>query len=114
MKQFILLQSYVGSSDFTYEVTCTGRILGLDEAQELVLTNRDQLVRHARSSYVAAWYEITTNDQIEVVLQDDERNEHMVFIVPEDGLPNPPVSLDDERVGPRIHEYLKEHCKCAE
>ncbi|OHB20980.1 MAG: hypothetical protein A2666_00505 [Parcubacteria group bacterium RIFCSPHIGHO2_01_FULL_47_10b] len=114
MKQFILLQSYIGSSDFTYEVTCTGRILGLDEAHERGFTNRETMKRHARSSYTAAWYEIKAHDQIEVELRNDEGDEHAVFIVPEAGLPNPPVSLDDERTGPRIHEYLKEHCECAE
>jgi hypothetical protein len=114
MKQSILLQSYIGPSDFTYEVTCTGRILGLDEAHERGFTDRETMRRHARSSYTAAWYEISAHDEIVVEIRDDDRDERMVFSVPEVGLPNPPVSLDDERAGPRIHEYLKEHCECAE
>lgn len=111
MQQFILLQSYIGPSDFTYEVICTGRILGLDEVYELGFTDRETMKRHARSSYTAAWYEIKANDRIEVEINDEERNEHIVFYIPETGLLSPPVNLDDQRAGPRIHEYLKEHCK---
>lgn len=108
--QYILLQSYIGSSNFTYEVTCTGRILGLGEALALRLTNQDELRRHARSSYTAAWYEISAHDRIDIRIEDDNGNQDIIFFVPEGGLPNPPVNLFDERAEPHVHEYLKKHC----
>jgi len=106
MKQFILLQTYVGPSDFTYEVTCSGRILGLDQVLALGLTTQEELRLHAASSYTAEWYEISPGDKIEVFFVDDERHERNVFLVPRDGLSDPPVKLGDERTGKNLHEYL--------
>jgi len=112
--QYILLQTYTGLSTFCYEVTSTGRKLTLDEALAFGLTNRNELDRHKRSDYTAEWHEIKPGDQIMVELRDDETDESWKFIVPEAGLPKPPVSLDDERTGMWLHEYLREHCQCAE
>lgn len=114
MKQYILLQTYTGPSAFLCEATSTGRKLTLEEAFALGLTNRNELDRHKRSDYTAEWHEIKAGDQITIVLQDDENDEDWTFIVPQAGLPEPPVSLDDEHTGPRLHEYLKKHCQCAE
>jgi hypothetical protein len=51
MSQFILLQTYVGSSDFTYIATCNGRQLSLEEALTADLVDKSTLRRHEQSSY---------------------------------------------------------------
>lgn len=112
--QYILLQTYMGPSDFTYAVAMVGRKLTIDEAIELGLTNRNELDRNKRSAYIAEWYEIKPGDEITIEYQDDETKKSWAFTVLETGLPEPPVSLDDERAGPRLHEYLKKHCQYVE
>ena len=60
------------------------------------------------------WYEVSANDRIIVELKHEDQAERMVFLVPESGLPNPPVSLDDLRAGRSLHEYLKTCCARVE
>lgn len=112
MTQYILLQSYTGPSHFIFEVTTTGRKLGLDEALNQGLMRRDELVRYRCSNYAAGWYEVSPGDKItvEYVDFDDDTDDLAVFVVPENGLPGPPVSLDDDRVGYRFFEYLEGCC----
>jgi len=89
----------VGLSEFTYVLNSTGIIVPLDDVIVMGLTNRGELNRHERSSYSAEWHMIEPSDRITIELHDDETDESMVFIVPEVGLPEPPVSLDNERTG---------------
>ena len=110
MKQLILLQSYVGPSDFEYVVTCTGRLLSLDEVIRLGLTTTEILKANARSSYTATWYEIDTGDLIHVESKSDDGDVNIVFEVPLEGIPNPPVAFSDIHAGQWLHHYLWRHC----
>src|SRR5690349_5596622 len=107
MKQHILIQSYCGLSDFSFDVACTGRKLNLEEALRLNLTNQGELQRHEQSDYSADWYEINPGDQIEVHRLDDDGEKNVSFSIPPDGLSDPPVSLDDPRSGTKLLPYLE-------
>lgn len=116
MPQVILLESYNGLSSFTYEVSCTGRLLSADEVRQRDLLTDDEVRRHARSDYLPSWYEVSPGDTITIERQewgDDESEDDgfFTFIVPEN-LPSPPQRLDNhDRTGPRSLQYLKEHCE---
>ncbi|KKR07722.1 MAG: hypothetical protein UT32_C0007G0010 [Parcubacteria group bacterium GW2011_GWC2_39_14] len=110
MKQLILLQSYVGLSDFEYVVTCTGRLLRLEEVLRLELTTPVVLSANARSSYTATWYEIDTGDLIHVESRSDDGDVDLLFEVPVEGIPNPPVAFSDIHAGKWLHFYLLRHC----
>lgn len=117
MRQFILLQTYVGLSGFTYDVTCNGRELDMAEAKQLALVDDAALARHKRSSYLATWYEVRPGDVIRVRVWDEDSDDlaffeltELFFIVPAGGLVNPPTSLDDDRTGRWLHQYLEQQC----
>ena len=115
MSQYILLQSYLGASHYFYDVTSNGEPISRAKAMELGFVTKADFDRHKRSDYGPEWYIVNPGDRITVSILDDTQeeifDETMVFIVPEAGLPNPPVSLDDERTGNNLHHYLMEHCK---
>lgn len=115
MSQFILLQTYVGSSDFTYIAACNGRQLSLEEAQAADLVDKSALQRHAQSSYTSEWFEVEPGDQVFLTIQEDEgrfeERATLTFTVPPQGLNNPPTSLDDDRLGLWQHEYYEQECR---
>lgn len=118
MREYVLLQSYVGSSSFTYDATCNGRRLETAEAKQLELVDDDSLARHKQSSYLSVWYEVQPGSEIRVAIWDDDSSDtsfeeltELVYIVPESCLVNPPTSLDDDRTGRRLHEYLEQQCQ---
>lgn len=110
----ILLETYVGCSDFRFETYCTGRKLEAAELREKELLTEDILRRHSRSSYVPEWYEVKEGDQIRVVRWDDDGQIDETFVVPAN-LPDSPQSLDDRalRTGMRVYDYLVAHCAKA-
>lgn len=113
MPQYILLQSYLGLSDYVYIAKCSGRRLDLPEVKQLELTDDQALRRHERSSYTQEWFEIHPGDWIEVeIIGEDygEKNLHVRFTIPEKGLENPPQKLDTEYSHNRLHEYLLTQC----
>jgi len=110
MKQIIILQSYVGLSDFEYNVTCTGRLLDMEEVLRLGLTTIAILKANALSSYTAGWYEIDTGDLIHVQSKSDDGDVDLLFEVPPEGIPNPPVAFSDIHTGQWLHSYLRRHC----
>ena len=100
MSQFILLQSYVGCSDYFYDVTCSGHRLEIAEIKQRNLVDDRTLRRHKQSSYSCEWFEVNPGDWIEIrIIGEDygEANMHVQFTIPDKGLDNPPQSLDDER-----------------
>jgi hypothetical protein len=117
MPQHILLQSFIGPSDYVYIVTCSGRPLDLTEAKQAGLTDDQTLRRHKKSEYTHEWFEVNPGDWIEVELigeEFDEENLHARFTVPENGLADPPQKLDDERTHNMLHEYLISVCSYEE
>ena len=107
----ILLETYVGGSDFRFETSCTGRKLEDTELREQGFISDAILCRNERSSYVPEWYEVKEGDQIRVVRSDDDGTIDETFIVPAD-LRDPPQRLDDSfRTGMHVYGYLVEHCK---
>jgi len=108
--QYILLQTYLGASDFFYTVTCDGESISQSDATLLGFATGADFYRHKNSDYDATWFKIVPGTQITVSIADDERDQHFTFVVPEKGLPNPPVTLDDERGCHNLHLYLQKHC----
>ena len=107
----ILLETYIGCSDFRFEPSCTGRKLEEAELREKGFIS-DQILRfNSKSSYAPEWYEVKEGDQIRIVRWDDEGKIDETFIVPAT-LPDPPQHLDDGhlRTGMRVYDYLVEHC----
>lgn len=106
----ILLETYVGLSDFSFEPTCTGRRLGRVELEKLGFVSEEVLRANKHSSYVPEWYEIKEGDQIRIRRVDDEGALDETFVVPSE-LPDPPQRLDDFlRTGMRVYDYLVRHC----
>ena len=107
----ILLETYIGSSDFCFVTTCTGRQLGEAELRERGFISNQILRCNERSSYAAGWYEVQEGDQIRVVRSDDKGVIDETFIVPP-CLSDPPQRLDDTfRTGMHVYDYLVVHCK---
>src|SRR3989344_967282 len=106
----ILLETYVGSSGFQFETSCTGRRLEEAELRERGFIS-DQLLRlNKQSNYVPAWYEVKGGDEIRVVWKYDRVDIDETFIVPYE-LPDPPQRLDDTfGTGVWVYRYLLEHC----
>ena len=124
MPQFILLFSTgdAGHYDDHIEVECSGRKLTTEEALALRLVTRGQLSRHRLAiSYDLAWYEVKPGDEIifdvdQWVWENEEENrgyllhQRLTFVVPPNGLLNPPVDLDEFFRQPgELHEYYGEH-----
>lgn len=107
----ILLETYVGCSDFVFQPTCTGRKIEQSELRELGLISDKILKRNEKSSYFPDWYEVKEGDRIRIQKSDDEGDLDVIFVVPSD-LPNLPQKLDDfPWTGMRVYDYLVEHCK---
>jgi hypothetical protein len=88
----------------------------LDEALAQEMLTHFTSNRHGESDYSDEWYEIRPGNRIIVEVLGDEANNdgRFVFVIPEAGLPDPPVGTYDDRVGPRFLDYLREHCELVE
>lgn len=117
MKQIILLNSYVGLSDFTFDVICFGRRLDFEEALAKGLATKDQVRRHAASDYTREWYEVAPGDTIVIEhYYDDEPkvNRKRTFRVPQSGMSSPNTSLDNfDATGMELEDHLLEQCELA-
>jgi hypothetical protein len=51
MSQIILVGSYCGLSDYTFEVTVSGRRLNMSELKQLGLVDDDAIRRHKQSNH---------------------------------------------------------------
>ena len=109
MSQVILVDSYSGSSFYTYRIEVTGRRLGLDEVKSLGLVDDDALRRHAASDYSHEWYEINHKDRITITVGERGEEETMVFEIPEVPLPRLPQRLDDINSIDLV-SCLRQHC----
>lgn len=111
MGQVILVGSYCGLSNYTFEVNVSGRALEHDEVKRLGLFPDKQTVgRHEASNYSQEWFEVNPGDRIKIRSGEDFEITETVYEVPETPLPNPPQKLDDTFTI-NLVEYLKEHCK---
>jgi hypothetical protein len=110
MGQVILVGSYVGFSGYQFHVEVTGRPLSLDEVKQLGFVNDDELRRHEESSYTKEWFEIKPGDIITVSEMDDNKDQTLIFEVPEVPLPELPQRLDDVWHKPSLVECLRKYC----
>ncbi len=110
MSSIILLGTYIGLSDFVFDVKCNGLPLEESEAQKIGLINDDTIRRHSQSNYTRDWYKVNPGDQIEIRWRDDEHDIKTTFIIPE-RLVDPPQNPDDEKTGMRLYDYLEANCK---
>ena len=69
------------------------------------VTRRD-LRLHERSSWLSEWYEVSPGDTVTVERSTSDDLLAQTFTVPEGGLPDPPRSLDDKRLGQWQFDYL--------
>lgn len=106
MSQLILLFSTGGHGDYDthVDVECSGRKLTTQEAQGKNLVSPDQLYQYRLvMPHDSAWYEVEPGDEIIFTISewsgDDDKgywlNQRLTYVVPENGLLNPPVNLDD-------------------
>lgn len=107
----ILLETYVGCSDFRFEPSCTGRKVEEEELRERGIISDDILRRCERSSYISDWYDVNEGDTIRIIRWDDDGNIDETFVVPAD-LPDPPQRPDKSMDGGmHVYGYLAKHCK---
>lgn len=115
MKQIIFLNSYVGLSSFTFDVTCSGRRLAREEVFVKGLVTKDQIRRNAASNYTQEWYEVAPGDSIIVEHFYDEEprvNRKRIFRVPQSGMQSPNTSLDNfDATGMELEEHLVKQCE---
>jgi len=115
MSQYILLNSYFGCSDYTFNVECSGRYLDKNEVLSQKLVTSDQLRRHKESDYTKEWYEVNPSDTITVEhFYDDEPqiNRKRIFRVPQSGMPSPNTNLDNlNATGADLENHLIEQCE---
>jgi hypothetical protein len=108
--QIILVGSYIGLSDYVYDVTCTGRRLSITEAAGKGLFNQ-KAFKGNKIDYAFEWYEVNAGDRIQIHIADDDDSPHTVtFIVPDTGLPNPPLRWENTHFN-ELDVYLAKHCK---
>ena len=108
MSQIILVGSYCGLSDYTFEVTVGGRRLNMREVRHYGLVDDDAIRRHNQSSYSQEWFEVNASDRITVRVGEDEIEE-MEFEIPETPLTVIPQKLDDI-FKINLLSWLKEYC----
>jgi hypothetical protein len=112
MKQIILLNTYVGLSDFTFEVTSTGRELNQEEVLAKGLFTKDMQRRHKESSYVYQWYEVSPGDTFTIVHISDDVSRQTVLRVPASSMRNPNTSVDDlNTTGIWLEDHLLTQCE---
>lgn len=117
MNQYILIETYAGLSDFTFDMYCSGRKLELSEVKSRGFVDDVQLKSNERSSYVNEWYEVKPGDFIFVKHRNDDFERLTVFRIPESGLVNPGTTLDLREAhqtgwfGYHIEDCLKEQCE---
>ncbi len=108
MNQIILVDSYCGLSDYTFEVTVSGRRLNMSEVKQLGLVDDDAIRRHKQSSYSQEWFEINPGDRIAIRVGEDEIEE-LEFEIPTTPLTIIPQKLDDTfKID--LLSWLKEYC----
>ncbi len=110
MRTIILLEEYVGSSDFAFKPSCTGRLLDKKEVWERKLMTDDLVRRTERSSYISEWYEVEEGDQINIIRVNGDEELDETFIVPKE-LPNPPQDPTRDHNGMHVYDYLVRHCR---
>ncbi len=108
MSQIILVGSYCGPSDYTFEVKVSGRPLNMSEVRQCGLVDDDAIRRHKQSSYSQEWFEVSAGDRISVRVGGDEIQE-MEFEIPAPPLAVIPQRLDDGFTIDLL-SWLKEYC----
>jgi hypothetical protein len=115
--QILLIQSYVGLSNLTYDVSCSGRRLSAREVVCRCFADQASLDLHKEDDWVSEWYEVKAGDSVELNVSncdiDDAPNGVLAFVVPSAGLANPPRSLNDERLGQRQYRYYQTACSSS-
>lgn len=104
--QIILVSTYVGCSDFVFEVECSGKCLSRLEVLERGLLTQDQKRRHKDSAYVYAWYQVFPGDTISIKHCSDDFSHQVTFRVPENGMENPNSNIDNLFA---TDSYLEDH-----
>lgn len=108
MSQIILVGSYCGCSDYTFEITVNGRHLSMSEVRQRGLVDDDAIRRHKQSSYSQEWYEINPGNRITVRVG-EAKIEEMVFEIPLTPFTVVPQKLDDTfKID--LLSWLKENC----
>lgn len=112
MGQIILLNSYIGLSDFAFEVTSSGRQLTREEIIAKDLLTNDMQRRHKESSYKHVWYEVGPGDTFTVTHISDDVRHRTVLKVPNDGMKSPNVSVDNwDATGMQLEQHLTSQCE---
>lgn len=114
MSQCILVQSYIGILDFTFEVECSGRELVGSESAEFRSQNNGKSWEKRRADYRISWHEISPGDWIDVYMVDGAHWTNNRYTIPEGGLPDPPTSLEDDRYAGKFERYLKKYCEVTD
>jgi len=109
-KQFILLQTYLGASNYFYEVKCDGESITRQEAIDLGFVTETDFNKHASSDYGPVWYKIEPGNKISIEIIDGDHCDNYYFLVPKTGLPSPPIRLSDPYSQNLLHKYLLDHC----
>jgi len=111
-----------------YTSRCSGRKLADNEVlrqrlatpEDMALFSYSRTVRGKNLSFTrdggeaAEWFEVNPGDTVTFIIWDYPDNGETpdgtyTFTIPEGGLPNPPVRLDDERLQDGLHKYYLEH-----
>lgn len=112
LSQIIFLNTYVGLSDFTFEVTSSGRQLTREEIAAKGLFTADMQRRHKGSSYVYQWCEVNPGDTFTVTHISDDVRHQTVLRVPGGGMKNPNASVDNwGATGMQLEQHLVDQCE---
>lgn len=111
MNQIILLNTYIGLSDFTFEVNCSGRQLTDDEVTAKSLFTPQMQRRHKIFSYAYQWYEVNPGDTFTITHISDDVRQQTVLRVPATGMDAPNSNVDNFRAtGINLKYHLA--CQC--
>lgn len=111
MDQIIVLNTYIGSSDFTFRATCTGRRLTNEEVLKKGFVTEDIKRRHKDSSYVYEWYEIKPTDKITLRHVSETVYRVSVFRARNEVKQYLNTCIDNsEATGMNLEDYLNMHC----
>ena len=112
MSQVILVGSYRGLSDYTFEVEVTGRPLSLSEVEQMGLVDDPALNLHSFSDYTQEWFEIGPGDRITIRAGEIGEVETLTFLIPATPLVGLPQRLEHTlMVG--LRDYLLANCPKA-
>lgn len=111
MNQIILINTYVGLSDFTFEVGSSGRQLTHEEVTEKGLFTTEMQRRHRNSSYAYQWYEVNPGDIFTITHLSDDVRQQTVLRVPATGMDGPNSNVDNfSATGINLKYHLA--CQC--